>query len=145
MPLHTAALIDSQFPKGDQGGNLFMIKVQMSNPTRNLHSFWDGILLNVDDYQSVDQLAVHLQQSFRRTQLAQLRSAGLGDIVAWSKESFQLAQDNVYRNYTLRPGTREDGAVLPTDYVATVTPIAQRQVILSGYRLADELRQDSTR
>lgn len=142
MPLHTSALIDPQFPRGDQGGNLFMIKVQMSDPTRNLHAFWDGMLLNTDDYRSVDNLATQLQQTFGRTQLPQLGNASNATISAWSKESFQLAQDNVYRSHTLRSGTREDGALLPTDYVSTVTPIAQRQVILSGYRLADELVHD---
>lgn len=139
MPLHTAALIDPQFPKGDQGGNLFTIKVLMSSPTRNLHSFWDGILLNADDYRSVDQVAAQLQQAVGRTQLPQL---GPADITVWSKESFQLAQDNAYRSHTLQSGTKEDGALLPPDYVATITPIAQRQVVLSGYRLADELTND---
>lgn len=139
MPLHTAALIDPKFPKGDQGGNLFTIKVLMSSPTRNLHSFWDNILLSADDYSSVAQLATQLQQAVHRTQLSQLGSI---DITTWSKESFQLAQDNAYRSHTLQSGTKEDGALLPPDYVATIIPIAQRQVVLSGYRLADELTND---
>jgi hypothetical protein len=140
MPLHTAALVDTQFPQGDRGGNLFKIKVAMSSQTINLHSFWDGMLLGVDDYRSVDSMAVQLRHELARNQLPQLgRASG---IVDWSKESFQLAQDNAYRSNTLQPGTDQDGAVLPADYVATVKPIAQRQVALSGYRLADELMAD---
>jgi hypothetical protein len=140
MPLHTTALVNTQFPKGDQGGNLFKIKVMMSSQTSNLHSFWDGVLLKDDDYPTVDSMAVSLLQTYTRDQLPQLGKTP--NIVAWSKESFQLAQDNVYRSNTLPPGADTDATVLPPDYVATVKPIAQRQVALSGYRLSDELVGD---
>jgi hypothetical protein len=139
MPLHTTALIDPQFPQGDKGGNLFRIKVMMSSPTSNLHSFWDGMLLHTDTYASVDSMAVNEQREFARNQLPQLGNPG---VTAWSKESFQLAQDNAYRSNTLQPGTNLEGSLLPADYVATVRPIAQRQVALAGYRLADELIAD---
>ncbi len=139
QPLHTTALVDKQFPEGDRGGNLFKIKVLMSSQTSNLHSFWDGMLLDADDYASVRNLAVQIRRVTRRNELPQL---GKADIVTWSKESFILAQDNAYRNNTLWPGSDQDGAVLPADYVATVNPIARRQVALAGYRLADELIAD---
>lgn len=141
MPLHTLALVDRQFPQGDKGGNLFKIKLMLSSNTTNLHAFWDDMLLGTDDYQAVVDLAIQERAAFPRTQLAQLGNPG---IVAWSKESFQLAQDNAYRNNTLQAGTEDEGAVLPVDYSATVKPIAQRQVALSGYRLADELVADLT-
>lgn len=139
MPLHTTALIGRQFPEGDKGGNLFRIKVMMSSKTINLHSFWDGMLLGADDFRSVSNLAVQLRTDIGRSHLIQL---GRTDIGTWSKESFQLAQDNAYRNNTLPAGTEQEGAVLPADYVAAVKPIAQRQVALAGYRLADELIAD---
>ncbi|WP_375444936.1 S1/P1 nuclease [uncultured Fibrella sp.] len=139
QPLHATALIDNQFPTGDRGGNLFKIKVQMSSQTINLHSFWDGMLLGADDFQSANKLAIQARQAVGREQLPQL---GKTDIGSWSKESFQLAQDNAYRSNTLTPGTDQEGAVLPPDYVATVKPIAQRQIALAGYRLADELTAD---
>jgi hypothetical protein len=139
QPLHATALIGPQFPGGDRGGNLFRIKVMMSSQTINLHSFWDGMLLGEDDFQSARNLAVQVRQAVGRGQLPQL---GKTDIATWSKESFQLAQDNAYRSNTLAAGTEQEGAVLPPDYVATVKPIAQRQVVLAGYRLADELAAD---
>lgn len=139
QPLHATALIAPQFPEGDRGGNLFRIKVMMSSQTINLHSFWDGMLLGEDDFQSARNLAVQVWQAVGRSQLPQL---GKTDIASWSKESFQLAQDNAYRSNTLVAGTEQEGAVLPPDYVATVKPIAQRQVALAGYRLADELIAD---
>ncbi len=142
QPLHASALVDNQFPQGDRGGNLFKIKVQISSQTINLHSFWDGMLLGADDFQSVRNLAVQVRQAEPRNQLVQL---GRMNITDWSKESFQLAQDNAYRSNTLQSGTDQEGSVLPADYVATVKPIAQRQVALAGYRLADELTADLSR
>ena len=139
MPLHTTALIDSHFPDGDQGGNRFRIRVTPDGQTINLHSFWDGMLLGADDYTSARNLAIQARKTIDRKQLPQLCETG---ITAWARESFQLAQDNAYRSHTLQTGTDEEGAILPADYVATVKPIAIRQVILAGYRLADELMAD---
>jgi len=137
MPLHTTALIDARFPDGDQGGNLFFIRVTPGDKTINLHSFWDGMLLGADDYTAARNLAVQERQSFPRNQLPQLCE---NSVTGWAKESFQLAQDSAYRSHTLATGTDAEGAVLPADYVATVKPIAARQVALAGYRLSDELR-----
>lgn len=139
MPLHTAALISPQFPEGDRGGNLFKIKVSMSNPTLNLHSFWDGMLLGSDDFRAADQLAIQLEQGHPRRELPRRRKA---DIAAWSLESFELARTLAYRNGTLTAGTGNDGVVLPDDYILSVKPIAERQVAASGHRLADELLAD---
>ena len=139
MPLHTTALVDNHFPQGDRGGNNFKIRVTPGAQTVNLHSFWDGMLLTSEDFTSARNLAVQVRQALPRKELLQLCETG---IESWAKASFQLAQDNAYRSHTLQTGTDADGAVLPPDYVATVKPIAQRQVALSGYRLADELMAD---
>lgn len=139
MPLHTTALIDSHFPTGDQGGNKFRIKADSTGQTTNLHSFWDGMLLGSEDYTAARNLAIQVRNAQPRSQLPQLCE---NSVSSWANASFQLAQDNAYRSHTLQPGTDQDGAILPADYVATVKPIAVRQVALAGYRLADELLAD---
>lgn len=139
MPLHTAALISPQFPEGDRGGNLFKIKVSMSNPTLNLHYFWDGMLLGKDDFRAADQLAIQLIESHPNRRHFRRRKP---DIKGWSTESFDIARSLAYREGKLISGTDTDGAVLPADYVATVKPIAGQQVARSGHRLAGELRTD---
>ena len=41
QPLHSVALYNSTYPKGDLGGNL--LKIKMLNGTlMNFHSFWDA-------------------------------------------------------------------------------------------------------
>jgi hypothetical protein len=139
MPLHTAALISPQFPEGDRGGNLFKIKVSMSNPTLNLHSFWDGMLLGTDDFRAADKLALQLIQAHPRPKRFRRRDV---DIVGWSKESFDLARTLAYQQGTLTAGTGNEGALLPPDYVATVKPVAEQRVALAGHRLAGELKVD---
>lgn len=97
------------------------------------------MLLGADGYTSARNLAVQERASFPRKQLPQLCE---NSITGWAKESFQLAQDVAYRSHTLATGTDTEGAVLPVDYVASIKPVAARQVALAGYRLADALRAD---
>ena len=69
-------------------------------------------------------------------------SLGLGhDIEDWAKESFAVATSIAYRNGDLE-GTkdRNDGEVLPEDYIPEAQAIASRQAVLAGYRLADFLK-----
>jgi hypothetical protein len=40
QPLHAVALFNEQFPKGDQGGNLFLIKYNKN--IGNLHKLFDS-------------------------------------------------------------------------------------------------------
>ena len=56
-----------------------------------------------------------------------------------------MAKEHAYRNGQLR-GSRdqEHGEMLPADYIATVKPLAERRIVLAGYRLADVLTQTAS-
>lgn len=41
QPLHSVALFNHTFPKGDAGGNLLKLKT-LNGTVQNLHSFWDS-------------------------------------------------------------------------------------------------------
>ena len=71
---------------------------------------------------------------------------------AWAKESFGIATKIAYQNGALRgtpKGKRKDcrevtdAAVLPTRYTTIARKIADRRMMLAGYRLADLLQQIS--
>ena len=74
----------------------------------------------------------------------------LVDFDSWAKESFEIATKFAYRNDG-RIGIPRGGAmdcttvtaapVLPVGYVVSARRIADRRMILAGYRLADLLRQ----
>jgi hypothetical protein len=53
-----------------------------------------------------------------------------------------LAKEDAYRHGQLR-GSRDqhNGEVFPADYITTVKPLAERRIVLAGYRLADVLTQ----
>jgi len=78
-----------------------------------------------------------------------------GDLDAkpWAKESFEIARKIAYQNGVLcgtPKGQRKDcrevagAAVLPRGYATTARHVADRRMILSGYRLADLLMRIAT-
>ena len=52
QPLHSVALFNKTYPKGDQGGNLLKIKPPVNQSLGNFHSYWDAgaYLLQNDTY-----------------------------------------------------------------------------------------------
>jgi S1/P1 Nuclease len=89
--------------------------------------------------------ALRNRQEFQRRQLTELANTGFE---SWAKESFEIATKIAYRNGG-RIGTPKDGnkdcstvaaaPVLPAGYVVSASRIADRRIVLAGYRLADLL------
>jgi len=142
QPLHTSALFTTQFPGGDQGGNLIFIRTRANAKTTRLHSFWDGLVISSESFPQVRDKAVELRSrvSHRR---AALREISERDFHDWSKEeSFAAAKIHAYRMGAILGGADEDnGEVLPANYEVIVKPLAERRMVLAGYRLADILRE----
>ena len=72
----------------------------------------------------------------------------------WAKESFEIATKIAYQNGALRGtpnGQRKDcrevmdAVVLSNGYTAIARKIADRRMMLAGYRLADLLQQISAK
>jgi hypothetical protein len=144
QPLHTVALFTTQFPapEGDRGGTRFYIRVTPTTRTISLHEFWDDLIQGSERFQNVRNRAteLRLRPNHAREQLPELAET---QFTQWAKaESVALATTQVYRNGQLRGSRdRENGEVLPGDYIATVKPLAERRMVLAGYRLADVLTQ----
>jgi len=93
--------------------------------------------------------ALRNRQEFQRDQLTEL---GNTDFESWAKESFEIATKIAYRNGG-RIGIPKGGnldcttvaaaPVLPVGYVVSASRIADRRMILAGYRLADLLTRFS--
>ena len=84
--------------------------------------------------------ALRNAQEFQRGQLTELRSTGFD---SWAKESFEIATKIAYRNGGLigapRGGNKDCSTVtttpvLPVGYVLSASRIADRRMILAGYR-----------
>ena len=90
----------------DQGGNCVPVAFfddlpQLRNPKNesyspNLHSVWDvNILERATTGKTVDQVAVNLNQSFRK-QIARWQKGSV-NVVGWAWESHLLSQNDAYR------------------------------------------------
>ena len=90
-------------------------------------------------------MALRNRQEFQRSQLTELAN---NDFESWAKESFEITMKIAYRNGG-RIGISRSGAmdcamvaaapVLPVGYVVSASRIADRRIMLAGYRLADLL------
>jgi hypothetical protein len=89
------------------------------------------------------------RNGFAKSQLSELQSINAD---AWAKESFEIATKIAYLN-SGRVGMPRGGSmdctmvsavpVLPAGYVVSARRIADRRMVLAGYRLADLLTRYS--
>ena len=109
----------------------------------DLHRFWDSVITSSQNLTRLRNEATSLlnRQEFQRSQVTELAST---DFESWAKESYEIATKIAYRNGGLI-GARRDGnkdctmvaatPVLPVGYVVSASRIADRRMILAGYRL----------
>ena len=113
----------------------------------NLHRFWDGVITSSQNFTRLrnEATALRSRQEFQRGQLTELASSGFE---MWAKESFEIATKIAYRNggrIGMPRGGNKDctlvtaAPVLPVGYVVSASRIADRRIVLAGYRLADLL------
>jgi S1/P1 Nuclease len=148
QPLHAAQLFTVDYPEGDRGGNEICVRVTQAGQPMNLHRFWDGVITSGSNITRLRNEATTLQnrQVFQRSQLTELASTDFG---AWAEESFEIASKIAYRNgrIGIPKGENKDcrdvkaAPVLPVGYVVSASRIADRRMILVGYRLAAVLRR----
>lgn len=143
QPLHAVALFSKQFPKGDKGGNAFAVK-RGDTPT-NLHSYWDNVLGNGT---SLDTIKKQIEGFKANPELARATLMGpkpSGEAKDWASESASIAKASAYRDGQLKGVAHSGGdyakdtPALPSDYESQAKAIAAKQVVLAGYRLADQL------
>jgi hypothetical protein len=91
--------------------------------------------------------ALRNRQEFQRSQLTELVNT---DFEPWAKESYEIAAKIAYQNGS-PIGSPKGGNMdctmaaaapaLPVGYVANARRIADRRIMLAGYRLADLLKR----
>jgi hypothetical protein len=112
----------------------------------DLHRFWDGVITSSSNLRRLrnEVTVLRNRQEFQRSQLTELANT---DFELWAKESFEIATKIAYRNGGSigipRSGTDctmvAAAPVFPVGYVVNTSRIADRRMILAGYRLADLL------
>lgn len=142
QPLHTSARVTELEPKGDQGGNTFLLtpKETPRNQQVNLHWFWDSIVMrNIsrkNDACDADYLAPIGKQMMKKYPLAKTQnSLNLEKFDVWQQESFKVATTELFPSTLIR-------FQMPTEnYKKNAYKVAEKQISLAGYRLGAMLNQ----
>jgi hypothetical protein len=140
QPLHTSARITDVEPKGDQGGNTFLLtpKDTPRENQLNLHWFWDSILNRVTERKNEAPDAVFLppmaDEMMKKYPFARYQSRlNLGKFDEWQKEVFAIATREVF------PPTLVREQMPSKQYVNNAFRISEEQIALAGYRMGETL------
>jgi hypothetical protein len=136
QPLHASARLTDTEPKGDQGGNLFLL-TPVGTPRdkqENIHWFWDSIvgrnLPNEDsecDQDYLDPIARDIMKKYPFTKMQSRLS--LNDPEQWKRESFEISSTRVYS-----PDLKRNEMPSAT-YKKMALKIAEERLAIAGYRM----------
>ena len=147
QPLHCATMFSDEFPRGDEGGNLALIRIDDRRPTK-LHALWDELLGSRITRSAIERVTKQIDEieAADRQQLESALAANR-EIEQWAQESFQFAVEYAYlegrlpcANESQHPDESQIPSV-PEDYARQAGEIARFQVAKGGVRLAGVLRQ----
>lgn len=139
-PVHNASRVTELEPKGDQGGNLYVLQKRTENQRGfNLHSYWDGIIGQVKprkkDACDADYLSPIARKMMKKHPYSKLQNRlELGDYKVWNMEGFNFLNKVIYADIT-----REQ--VPSKKYQKRTFNIAREQITLAGYRLGETLNR----
>ena len=142
QPLHTSARVTDREPKGDQGGNLFLLTPEGTPREKqmNLHWFWDSIVSRTVAIEG-DECDREYVANVARKIMKKYPAASFGTALKpgafedWRKESFALNPTDVFSPDLVR-------FQMPSEkYKKRAFQLAERQLALAGYRLADTLNR----
>jgi hypothetical protein len=137
QPLHTVSRISLAHPDGDQGGNLFVVNMNLpahKKTPSNLHRVWDeglGFFVGGDSMENIAALAEKITATYPKNYFGnQISDINLKD---WTDEGMNSASSFVYNTL--------EGQVLSAAYIADGQAIAEQKAALAGYRLAELLNK----
>lgn len=141
QPLHASGRVTEIEPKGDQGGNLFLLTPPDTPKERqeNLHWFWDSIIVRVIprgdscDADYVSAIAKQITTLYPESEFASRLDLEKYD--EWQQESYRLASTQVY------PATLIRYEMPSPAYKRMAFHISEEQIALAGYRLGATLNQ----
>lgn len=140
QPLHTSARVTDREPKGDQGGNLFLLTPEGTPREKqvNLHWFWDSIVTRNIPYSDGfcdDEYVKRIAEAMMLAHPFESFNAklGLGNYAEWQKESLAYAATVVFSPDLKRFETPSD------EYRRNAYQLSQKQLAVAGYRLGETL------
>jgi S1/P1 Nuclease len=147
QPLHTAQLLTVDYPQGDRGGNEICVRVTQAGQPMDLHRFWDGMITSSQNLTRLRNEArrSEIAGSFTGVSLPNLRaetlSRGLKQVSRLRRSSLiEMEDGSGFGRAGLWIAQWSRRLLLPpVGYVVSASRIADRRIILAGYRLVDLL------
>ena len=142
QPLHSSALVSQRlFPEGDRGGNSIKLK-----QSYNLHSLWDGFPGEAMEYRVARNRGIEYAEdsNWKAVGKSAIDALQEGD---WLKESEVIARTTAYDSEIIDAVKKMEAAgfVQPIElserYLKTGGPIAERRMVMAGYRLGAVLKE----
>ncbi len=141
-PLHNASRITDAEPKGDSGGNLFLLSPAdaVRENRVNLHSYWDSILRRntprTNDACDGDYIASMANKIMKKHSPSAMKTRlKLGDYKEWNAEGFRFLNETVYDEALKR------GELPAKKYQKRAVAVGEKQIALAGYRMAETLNR----
>ena len=141
QPLHTSAKVTPSNPKGDQGGNLFLLtpKGTPRAQQQNLHWFWDSIIgrnipnnKDLCDADYIDPIANKIMRQYPADKFRDRLKINAPE--EWRQESLNVAMTEVYKDIEFFEP--------PSDkYKKKAFKIAEERLALAGYRMGEVFNQ----
>ncbi|WP_353472219.1 S1/P1 nuclease [Salipiger sp. H15] len=162
QPLHVTDLVNAEYPTGNAAGTMSYVWDPLKDTAMPLHILWDSNALRSTRIEDIDRSAAELVAKFPRADFPQLGPPTKSpDFRAWALESHQIAIDYAYGSgikttpdpdrtassdrlvgnmvkYILEGVSPiKEAPKVPQDYWEQLQQIAQAQITLAGYRIAD--------
>lgn len=146
QPLHPCVYVSHKYPDGDEGGNLEFFHWNATNESLKLHYFWDSVCmqpeferhhrpLNASGKAWLQGLATRLNNTWNNITVAE---ASINDSKIIAQQSYDIAVNTVYKDI-VGPNNATANGYYPDWYQARCIPVAERQIVLGGMRLANIL------
>lgn len=142
QPLHCTSRVTDLEPKGDQGGNLFLLEPRDPNKqfAESLHWFWDSVIRynepRVGSELECDNayLIKMAKKIMKKHPVSKIGDLKLGKFEDWRMEGYEIATTKVYKGVT-----REQTP--PASYKKWAYGVGQQRIALAGYRLGAMFNQ----
>ncbi|HZH34579.1 MAG TPA: S1/P1 nuclease [Pyrinomonadaceae bacterium] len=143
QPLHCSARVTPEEPKGDHGGNTFLLAPAAKPGDRpdNLHWYWDSVVTRnikrVGDDECDSDYIPRLAAGIMKKHPQQRFAAGIkpGKYDQWQQEGYLITTKELY------PASLKRNQAPPESYRKRALAISEQQMALAGYRIADMLNR----
>jgi hypothetical protein len=145
QPNHAITLYSEEFPQGDRGGNLALIRIEGGEPVK-IHLYWDGLLGQFASWPGIIRLSSEFAEIAKEnaSEIDRQMSEDTSP-ASWAQESFAAGKKYAYLDGVLRPANidlhpREDNIPqLSAEYAKQATKTAEIRAVLAAKRIAATL------